>query len=63
MGYANIKQVGRGIHLRQFARAFVVEDENSKRIAFVSVDAGMIGYGLKREVIKNKKNKKNIKIL
>lgn len=50
MGYASIKQVGRGIHLRQFARAFVVEDENNKHIAFVSVDAGMMGYGVKREV-------------
>ncbi|XP_065371278.1 neutral ceramidase [Calliphora vicina] len=55
MGYASIKQVGRGLHLRQFARAFVVEDENNKRIAFVSVDAGMMGYGVKREVIKRLK--------
>ncbi|XP_005183819.1 neutral ceramidase [Musca domestica] len=52
MGYANIKQVGRGIHLRQFARAFVVEDNNRNRMAYVSVDAGMMGYGVKREVIK-----------
>lgn len=52
MGYANIAQVGRGIHLRQFARAFVVEDGTSKRVAFVSVDAGMMGYGVKREVRK-----------
>lgn len=50
MGYANLKQVGRGIHLRQFSRAFVVEDDNKKRVAFVSVDAGMMGYGVKREV-------------
>ncbi|KAH8384200.1 hypothetical protein KR200_002280 [Drosophila serrata] len=52
MGYANIKQVGRGIHTRVFARAFVVEDENGNRVAFVSADAGMMGYGLKREVVK-----------
>lgn len=52
MGYANIKQVGRGIHTRVFARAFVVEDEKGNRVAFVSADAGMMGYGLKREVIK-----------
>lgn len=50
MGYANLKQSGRGIHTRQFARAFVVEDEHNSRVAFVSVDAGMIGYGIKREV-------------
>lgn len=58
MGYANIKQVGRGIHLRQFARAFVVEDENNKRVAFVSIDAGMVGHGLKREVIEKEKQEK-----
>uniref|UniRef100_A0A6P4FLE6 Neutral ceramidase n=1 Tax=Drosophila rhopaloa TaxID=1041015 RepID=A0A6P4FLE6_DRORH len=52
MGYANIKQVGRGIHTRVFARAFVVEDEKGNRVAFVSADAGMMGFGLKREVIK-----------
>ncbi|CAD6992268.1 unnamed protein product [Ceratitis capitata] len=35
MGYANIKQVGRGLHLRQFARAFVVEDEpQASRLRF-----------------------------
>lgn len=50
MGYANLKQTGRGIHTRQFARAFVVEDEHNSRVAFVSADSGMIGYGIKREV-------------
>lgn len=50
MGYGNLKQHGNGIHLRQFARAFVIEDENNRRIAFVSVDSGMIGYAVKREV-------------
>lgn len=50
MGYANIKQKGRGIHTRQFARAFVLEDYLDNRIAFVSMDAGMVGYGVKREV-------------
>lgn len=50
MGYANIKQTGHGIHTRQFARAFVVEDEHNNRVAFVTADAGMIGYGVKREV-------------
>lgn len=52
MGYANIKQVGRGLHTRVFARAFVVEDEQGQRVAFISADCGMMGYGLKREVIK-----------
>ncbi|KAL7730447.1 hypothetical protein ACLKA6_016672 [Drosophila palustris] len=52
MGYANLKQVGRGLHTRTFARAFVVEDEKGHRVAFVSADCGMMGYGLKREVVK-----------
>lgn len=52
MGYANIKQVGRGLHTRTFARAFVVEDEKGNRVAFISADCGMMGYGLKREVVK-----------
>ncbi|XP_037950142.1 neutral ceramidase [Teleopsis dalmanni] len=52
MGYANLKQVGRGLHLRQFARSFVVEDDNQRRVVFCTVDAGMMGYAVKREVIK-----------
>lgn len=50
MGYANLVQQGHGVHLRQFARAFVIE-EDGKRIAFVSVDAAMMGIGVQREVI------------
>ncbi|KOB79228.1 putative ceramidase [Operophtera brumata] len=54
MGYAQFEQVGHGIHLRQFARAFVLEDDLgnsiiSQRIVFVSVDAAMMGQGVRRE--------------
>ncbi|CAG4949482.1 unnamed protein product [Colias eurytheme] len=53
MGYANFEQVGHGIHLRQFARAFVFEDEASgHRFVFVSVDAAMMGHGVRSEVLK-----------
>ncbi|CAH2241580.1 jg3916 [Pararge aegeria aegeria] len=53
MGYANLEQSGHGIHLRQFSRAFVLEDEsNSTRFVFVSVDAAMMGIGVRREVLK-----------
>lgn len=55
MGYANLKQKGKGLHLRQFARAFVVEDVSGNRVAFVTVDAAMVGDGVKREVIKRLK--------
>ncbi|XP_022919563.1 neutral ceramidase [Onthophagus taurus] len=52
MGYAQLAQKGAGIHLRQFARAFIIGD-GTKRVAFVSVDVGMIGYGLREAVIEN----------
>ncbi|CAO1418967.1 unnamed protein product [Diamesa serratosioi] len=51
MGYAKIQQKGHGIHLRQFARAFIMDD-GSKRVVFVSVDAGMISHAVKLNVIK-----------
>lgn len=49
MGYANIKQRGQGLHLRQFARTFIVDD-SKKRIVFVSVDGAMISHAVKRDV-------------
>ncbi|XP_055586308.1 neutral ceramidase [Uranotaenia lowii] len=50
MGYAQLSQRGYGIHLRQFARSFIFE-EGGKRAVFVSVDAGMMGHAVKRDVI------------
>lgn len=49
MGYAKVTQKGTGLHLRQYARAFILDDGNQS-VAFVSVDVGMIGYGLRKEV-------------
>ena len=49
MGYAKLSQKGKGIHLRQFARAFILDD-GEERFAFISVDCAMIGNGLRREV-------------
>ncbi|EAT41312.1 AAEL007028-PA [Aedes aegypti] len=51
MGYAEFSQRGHGIHLRQFSRAFIFEDELGERIVFVSADAGMMGHAVKRDVI------------
>lgn len=50
MGYAKLGQKGKGIHLRQFARAFILDD-GKERLVFVSVDCAMIGNGLRREVL------------
>ncbi|VVD05075.1 unnamed protein product [Leptidea sinapis] len=54
MGYANFEQIGNGIHLRQFSRAFVFDEgpNSSTRFVFVSVDACMMADGLRKEVIK-----------
>lgn len=49
MGYANIQQKGSGIHLRQFSRTFIIDDGDN-RLAYVSIDAGMVGTGLRKEV-------------
>ncbi|KAG8235132.1 hypothetical protein J437_LFUL012328 [Ladona fulva] len=54
MGYAKMDQKGRGIHLRQFSRAFIIGDGKS-RIVFVSIDVGMIGHGVRKEVSHTKK--------
>lgn len=51
MGYANLKQRGQGLHLRQFARSFVVDD-GTNRVVFVSVDGAMISHAVKRDVSK-----------
>lgn len=50
MGYANIKQRGQGLHLRQFSRSFVIDD-GQRRIVFVSVDGAMISHAVKRDVL------------
>jgi neutral ceramidase len=49
MGYAKLGQKGTGIHLRQFSRAFIIDD-GQHRLVFVSVDCAMIGNGLRKEV-------------
>uniref|UniRef100_A0A182JAR3 Neutral ceramidase n=1 Tax=Anopheles atroparvus TaxID=41427 RepID=A0A182JAR3_ANOAO len=51
MGYGEFSQRGQGIHLRQYARAFIFEDEGGSRVVFVSADAGMMGHAVKRDVL------------
>ena len=42
MGYAVPTQIGHGIHLRQFSRAFIVADEqNATRVVFINTDICM----------------------
>ncbi|XP_010006074.1 PREDICTED: neutral ceramidase [Chaetura pelagica] len=54
MGYANPKQVGRGLLTHLYSRAFIVADldDDSRRIVFVSADIGMVSQRLRLEVLK-----------
>ena len=49
MGYAAPGQVTAGIHMRQFARTFIIDDETN-RVVFVNVDCAMIDQLVKFEV-------------
>lgn len=49
MGYGNLEQQGTGLHTRLWSRGFIIND-GENRIAFVSVDAGMMGDGIRIEV-------------
>uniref|UniRef100_F6UTT2 Neutral ceramidase n=1 Tax=Ciona intestinalis TaxID=7719 RepID=F6UTT2_CIOIN len=51
MGYANPNQVSGGLHMRQYARAFLVQ-QGRNRILFVNVDACMGSLLVKLEVLK-----------
>ena len=49
MGYDAAAQDTAGIHMRQHARAFIIDD-NSNRIVFVNVDCQSIDQIVKLEV-------------
>ena len=49
MGYAKQGQNTHGIHIRQYSRAFVFEQEGSRNV-FVSADCGMMGQLVKMKV-------------
>lgn len=50
MGYAKSGQKGCGLHLRQFSRAYIFDD-GTKRAAFVTIDACMMGHGVRKAVL------------
>ena len=51
MGYGDLKHKTSGIHTRLFSRAFVFEEEGDNVIAYVLVDACMVGQLVKKRVI------------
>jgi neutral ceramidase len=50
MGYAKSGQDTAGIHIRLFARAFVLVDEKGTRICMVNTDLAMVSQIVKIEV-------------
>mmetsp|Transcript_1911 Transcript_1911/g.3344 ORF Transcript_1911/g.3344 Transcript_1911/m.3344 type:complete len:677 (+) Transcript_1911:373-2403(+) len=58
MGYADPGQKAGGVWFRTYARAFVIGDDNGgNRVAFVSVDAGMVGHAVVDGVVKGLKRR------
>lgn len=56
-GYANGEQISKGLHTRLWARAFVVEGCNGKRVAFVSADMAQMFHSVRQGVVENLKKK------
>jgi len=53
MGYAKTGQDTKGIHLRQFSRAFIISNvDGTNPIVYVSVDVAMMSDVIKMEVVK-----------
>lgn len=50
MGYAETSQRGEGIHLRQFARAFIIQDNAGRRVVYVSAEISGISIAMRRDV-------------
>ncbi|XP_060552761.1 uncharacterized protein LOC132714046 [Ruditapes philippinarum] len=57
MGYANPAQTSRGLHLRQFSRTFIFEDQMKNKVVYINLDACMFSQGLKLEIVRQLKNK------
>lgn len=50
MGYAVPSQRGAGIHTRQYARTFIVQDSAGRRAVYSSVDISAISHAMRRDV-------------
>lgn len=58
MGYALPYQRTQGIHLRQWARAFVIADDTTgRRVVLVNTDTGMIFQSVHQEVVRRLQEK------
>ncbi|KAM7542913.1 hypothetical protein Aperf_G00000018721 [Anoplocephala perfoliata] len=53
MGYGDATQIGKGLHMRLYSRAFIFQvDFSSKPVLFISLDAGMVSQLMKTELIR-----------
>ncbi|CAH0714658.1 unnamed protein product, partial [Brenthis ino] len=50
MGYAELGQIGEGIHLRQFSRAFIFV-QNNTRVVLVTAEVQAVGIAVRRAVV------------
>ncbi|XP_030341609.1 putative neutral ceramidase C [Strigops habroptila] len=58
MGYAKQDQVGGGLLMRLYSRAFIVAElYDSRRVVFVSADIGMVSQRVRLEVLRQLKSK------
>lgn len=58
MGYSSLEQKTAGIHMRQWARAFVIEEPASgRRLVYVNTDLGMIFQAVHLKVLERLKAK------
>ena len=64
MGMANPSQIAKGIHFRQYSRAFIVADSNNtrNRIVFVDIDACMGTQIMKNKVKRGSGRRRRRKI-
>lgn len=53
MGYAKPGQDTAGIHFRLYSRAFVIADQDGKRVCIVNCDLAMLSQIVKLEVSKH----------
>ena len=51
MGYASFSQISKGIHLRQWSKAYIIVDQGQKnRAVFVNIDVCMGTQVMKMQV-------------
>jgi neutral ceramidase len=56
-GYANGVQISQGLHMRLWARAFVVEGCNRQRVAFVSAELAQMFHSVREGVVEQLQKK------